>query len=440
MKIRDLSVAQKIIAGYLVLALFALVAILVALIGIQREARVSESLVNRDFRAVSLLRNLRSSLLAQERLEQQFLILHDATLLTILERRQTEFARDWQQFTTLPLDNHPEATEQVARLEKEHPAILQHLESASRRDTETYLKKTVEPLRLALFEHLDYIAQQREESMDQALQELYSSSGRAYQVTLILLFAGLGVGGGVAAWVTRGIHRSIQRLIAAAQQAASGRFDFSLEEFGDDEFGRLAKEFRVMGEKLRELEVRSLDANPLTHLPGNLAIERELELRILSQLPFAHVYIDLDHFKAFNDRYGYQKGSEVIALVGSIVREEVSRLGNSEDLVGHIGGDDYLVLTTPEHAEPLAQAIIARFEAIRDSFYSEEDRLRGHFEGKDRFGEWRRFPLMSISIAVICSENLAFPSAHAISIECAKMKEHLKNLPGNNYLIDRRRR
>ena len=118
----------------------------------------------------------------------------------------------------------------------------------------------------------------------------------------------------------------------------------------------------------------------------------------------------------------------------------VERVGNAEDLVGHIGGDDYLLLSTPDKAENIAKDIIKKFENMLGSIYTPEDLEAGSYEGIDRFGEKRIHPLMSMSIAIICSENLEYPSIQEISLECAKMKEHLKNLPGSNYLIDRRRR
>ncbi|MCK7492802.1 MAG: adenylate/guanylate cyclase domain-containing protein [Comamonadaceae bacterium] len=159
---------------------------------------------------------------------------------------------------------------------------------------------------------LSEAARNREAIIDHSLQQLYSESTRAYRFTLVLLVLGSAIGGGIAIRVVRGIRRSLQRLTEAVRETAEERFDPSFQEIGDDEFGRLAGEFVQMGIKLRDLKRQHLDANPLTHLPGNLAIERELERRIASGEAFAHVYIDLDHFKAYGDRYGYQKGSDVL--------------------------------------------------------------------------------------------------------------------------------
>jgi len=434
-----LNVGQKIVVGFLVVALFSLAAILFALIHIQQQVNISGDLVHRDFKALNLVRDLRTNLLAQERLEQQFLILKDAELLVLLKQRNQEFDTLWSSLLKLELDEVTALKQPATALLAERDNAIALLTAQKTRKAGAFFSERLAPLRTTFYEGLDEISKNRQELIDISLLDLNQLSIRAYRTTLVLLILGLAIGGVVAFRVVRSINHSIQRLALAARQASEGRFDFSLGSFGRDEFGHLASEFLTMGKKLLDLQKRLLDANPLTHLPGNLAIEHELERRIVSLEPFAHIYIDIDNFKAFNDRYGYQMGSEVISRVGKLAKEVVEELGNQEDLVGHIGGDDYLLLSTPEKSERLAKEIIARFDKMTD-IYTQEDLDNSYYDGVDRFGDERRYPLMSISIAVICSENLEYPTHQDISQECAKMKEHLKNLPGSNYLIDRRRR
>jgi GGDEF domain-containing protein len=240
--------------------------------------------------------------------------------------------------------------------------------------------------------------------------------------------------------VILGIHRSLGALTRATKQVAAGSFDHPIDIRSRDEFGELAREFMLMGRKLGELEKMHLDANPLTHLPGNLAIDRELDRRIRQGHSFAHMYIDLDHFKAYGDRYGYHAGSAVLAEVAGLIKRIVNRRGDTNDLVGHVGGDDYIVLTVPDRVEEMARELIEEFDRKVPDFYSQEDRQAGYFVAKDRFGVEREFPLLSISIAIILSQNLEFSSQQAFSRECAKMKDYLKTLPGSNYLINRRKK
>ena len=194
-----------------------------------------------------------------------------------------------------------------------------------------------------------------------------------------------------------------------------------------------------MARKLEELEQASLDANPLTRLPGNLVISRELEDRIAQKRPFAHLYLDLDNFKAYNDHYGYNAGSDVINRVGELLRRIVAEQGEKDDLVGHIGGDDYMILTDPERAEHLAKTIISEFDSMVPEVYDAKDLEAGFIVGVDRYDVKRSFPLLTISIAVTLSENLENPTLPMISLNCASIKDHLKRLKGSNYLIDRRK-
>ncbi|OGR30261.1 MAG: hypothetical protein A2005_00665 [Desulfuromonadales bacterium GWC2_61_20] len=435
----QLNVTEKIVAGYLALAFFSFGALLLALFAIHSQAAISRGLVNRDFKAVGLIRDLRGNLAAQERLERQFLILHDSDLLSLRQSRSQEFSASWKALALLDLDDIlPLHTTAAALMRQQETlgALLQGNSPAA----ELLLEKELLPLRSTLDKGLLEASHNREALIDRSLQQLYNESDRAYRFTLVLLVVGVAIGGGIAIRVVQSIRHSLRRLTEAVRDTAEERFNPSLHEIGDDEFGRLAGEFVQMGIKLRDLKRQHLDANPLTHLPGNLAIERELERRIASGEPFAHVYIDLDHFKAYGDRYGYQKGSDVLAFTGELIRRNVEVNGNPADLVGHIGGDDYLVLTTPGCAEPIARSIIKEFDEARKTFYTSEDCADGQYEGIDRFGEKRTFPLMSISIAIICSDNVINPTRHSISAESSKMKEHLKQLPGSNYLVDRRKR
>jgi hypothetical protein len=108
-------------------------------------------------------------------------------------------------------------------------------------------------------------------------------------------------------------------------------------------------------------------------------------------------------------------------------------------MVGHIGGDDYMILTSPQRAEDLAKSVITQFDRLVPEIYDAKDLQAGFIVGTDRFDIKRSFPLLTISIAVTLSENLENPSLSMISLNCASMKDHLKRLKGSNYLIDRRK-
>lgn len=433
-----LTVTRKVAAGYLLIVTFTLVAIVYALSSLHAQKMRSERLISVDFQAMGLLRNLRHNLLAQETLERQFEILHDPALLDLLDGRRAEFLSLRNGLSRLPL---PEVQDRLDPVMGQYQARSRNLLDRLRKEEIRVPETEVRDLRGRLIHHLDAAVADREQEMDATLAWFNVESAKAFRTTLLLAFLGIALSAPAAMAIILSIHRSIGALTRAAKEIAAGSFDSPIA-LADraDEFGLLAREFRDMGHKLRDLEQLRLDANPLTHLPGNLAIDRELESRLVAGTPFVHLYIDLDHFKAYNDRYGYRAGSEVIARTAELVRQTVARHGAPGDLIGHIGGDDFVIVTAAcDRTETLARSLTESFDRMIPDFYSEEDRRVGFYSAKDRFGDKRDFPLLTISIAIVCSDHLETPSPQAISRECVKMKEHLKTLPGSNFLMDRRK-
>ena len=184
--------------------------------------------------------------------------------------------------------------------------------------------------------------------------------------------------------------------------------------------------------------VRELGANPLTGLPGNPIIEQNIRTRIQSNQPIAVLYIDLDNFKAFNDAYGWVQGDVVIKALAVILCNVVQEFGNKDDFVGHIGGDDFLLLTTPEHASTIAEKIIAEFDKIIPTFYSADARERGYLIAKDRRGRPFRAPVATVAIAIVTNEEHELQTPAQIASIAAEVKKYVKTHPGSHYAFDRR--
>lgn len=189
---------------------------------------------------------------------------------------------------------------------------------------------------------------------------------------------------------------------------------------------------------LRRTE-RDLEANPLTRLPGNVSILNELDRRLNSKSLFAVYYLDLDKFKAYNDKYGFEHGDEVIRETARILIRAVQEIGKPEDFIGHIGGDDFVVVTASDIVDNLCQKIIADFEKTSPSFYSEEDKKRGYIVGRDRKGQEQKIPLLSISIGVVTNESRKIEHLAQIGEIGAELKEHAKRLERSNYIVDQRK-
>lgn len=183
---------------------------------------------------------------------------------------------------------------------------------------------------------------------------------------------------------------------------------------------------------------RNRDANPLTGLPGNVEIQREISKKITNNTPFAVVYADLDNFKAYNDVYGFSNGDVALKMTAEILSNSLRQHGDKNDFLGHIGGDDFIIVTTPNDVDNICNSIIAEFDnRIRDK-YSMEDVKRGLIFTYNRSGELVKFPMMTISLAVITNEYREFYTYLQISEIAAELKKKAKSIEGSNFVKDRR--
>jgi GGDEF domain-containing protein len=187
---------------------------------------------------------------------------------------------------------------------------------------------------------------------------------------------------------------------------------------------------------LRRAE-RDVSVHPTTLLPGTVQIERDFGERIRSGESFAVCYADLDHFKEFNDRYGYHRGDRIILIVSRILRDIVVARA-SGGFVGHIGGDDFIFCVPMEAMQICCEEILEVFDALIPLQYGLEDRDRGYFIGKDRRGHEYQVPLMSLSIGVVTNENREFTHTAQVSELATEMKSYAKTLSGSLYVVDRR--
>lgn len=185
---------------------------------------------------------------------------------------------------------------------------------------------------------------------------------------------------------------------------------------------------------------RDQNANPLTKLPGNAIINRTILQRMTS--PVAVLYVDLDNFKSYNDKYGFAMGDKIIEFTASKLIFSIRHAGNPGDFLGHIGGDDFVIVSTPDKAEAIAQHICQQFDQGIAQFYNEEDRQRKKIIAYDRQGILREYPLISVSIAIITNQKRELTSMPQIAQLAAELKHYAKTKPfgaiGSNYVKDRR--
>ena len=184
---------------------------------------------------------------------------------------------------------------------------------------------------------------------------------------------------------------------------------------------------------------RNVAVHPSTRLPGTTEIEREIRVRLDGGAPFAVCYADLDHFKEFNDRYSYYDGDRVILIVSRILRDVVKGLCPRGGFVGHIGGDDFIIVLPLGCVQEICAEIISVFDTLVPYQYSAQDRRAGYFFGKDRRGHLHRVPLMTLSIGIVTNQYRAFSHPAEVSETATEMKMYAKTLPGSVFVVDRRR-
>lgn len=181
-------------------------------------------------------------------------------------------------------------------------------------------------------------------------------------------------------------------------------------------------------------------ANPLTGLPGNEFIQRQITKMLSHSVHFDVCYIDIDNFKPYNDRHGFELGDQVIKAVGEVSNDVIQSIktGCSISFAGHIGGDDFIVITRPKNSVAICNEIIATFEAMLPKFHTMKECKNGYYRSKGRDNSEKRFPLLSLSIGVVSTEVHPVTSSAEISSLASDLKKRAKQVQGSVIIRDRR--
>jgi GGDEF domain-containing protein/CHASE3 domain sensor protein len=439
---RRLKISDKMLLGYAVLAVLCLVVGVYALYNLQRINDLNTTIVKVDVVIQESSARMMDALLAMDAYEKRFLLLGTDDMASLFQKRKREFDASFLVMAALPRRDG-RALEQIEQMGQAYAGLFsEEIELVkagrlrqARAISDGQLKEVGDRLTAAL-RALNAEARQAEESR---MEKVGAVGRRAFLTTIALCCSGMLLGAVASLVVTHFVSSSIARLTEATDHYAEGDFAFDPQITTGDEIGVLSQAFLAMGRRLAKLEEMSLDASPLTRLPGGVAIEREVQKRIDSGLPLAFCWIDLSNFKAFNDRYGYARGNEVIKRTAAIMESAVQALGTAGDFLGHMGGDDFAVLTAPAVKEELAREIIARFDRQIPDFYDPPDRERGYILGRTRQGVEVRFPLMTMAIAIVTNEHRKLSSFPQVTAIAAELKEKAKIRSRSTFLLDRRR-
>lgn len=428
---RKMTLIQKLAASCVAIAIFSMAATLFATTGLFSLNRIVKDIAGNDFATINSINRLLDSINAQEKYAAKYSILKSPEFLDLFQRRETEFLDTFKQMgnTVSPMRLAPVSGSYVI-FRASADTLLQNKTT----DLQS-LKNSAEQVRNAI----DKLYNDQKALLSDKLESANNKQNLTVRWSFLISFTGFFLALVVITVFIYTTSSSMRKLKRATFRIAEGDFDYDPQIPAGDEFGDLAHDFTRMAAKLKVLEQMCLDASPLTRLPGNIAIEKVLDRKLQEDEPFAVCYADLDNFKAYNDRYGYIKGSEVIKMTGEIIYDAVKHNSNEDAFVGHVGGDDFVMVVPAGDAGPVCTSVIDMFtEKVREH-YNEEDLAKGAIEGADRYGVHRIFPIMTISIAVLTCRKGEYDSAVKIAKAAVQIKEYVKETPGSNYLINRRR-
>ncbi len=182
-----------------------------------------------------------------------------------------------------------------------------------------------------------------------------------------------------------------------------------------------------------------LDTNPLSKLPGNPSIQARVEREIEQGGEFAVLYLDLNNFKAYNDIYGFDAGDHILKATANLLVKLTIQNVNSRDFIGHIGGDDFIIVTDFERSEKLAETIVTSFDDISPSFYTKEDRERGYIVSTDRQNNVKKFPFLAIAVGIVHNKFRPLTSFAQVSNIGSELKKAAKTREKSFYILDRRK-
>jgi diguanylate cyclase (GGDEF)-like protein len=187
-----------------------------------------------------------------------------------------------------------------------------------------------------------------------------------------------------------------------------------------------------------EMQATAIDANPLTRLPGNNSIQKAIQEAIDEYRDVGVIYTDLDHFKAFNDAYGFITGDDLLIFNAEILHTALRKICDGEGFLGHIGGDDFVVVLPADKMREFGAEVVRSFDEGAPAFYSEEDRQQGYIAAYDRQGNLCRFPIVSISLGGMKLRSYYFTRYVEVAEVCAEVKHKAKEMRGSNLFVDRR--
>ena len=437
-----LTLRYRIFLGYMAMVFFTLVVGGYAIWSLIELNRISTGIILNDASTQEKLTKLNDLLLAQNLYEKRALTFGESDAEQVFWSRSREFRsllsemKDIQPSLEGAIDNvRADHTKYDNLFATEISLVRNERKDEANLLSSTQLKKVFDEMLISLKD----ISLKIKDRQNRNIARSYSFGEKALMMTIMLSVGALLFGIFFASFITKYVTTAIDRLKAATVSIQRGDFDSFPEIGGADELADLAISFKEMSARLKELGEINLDANPLTKLPGNLAIEKELLTRLNETRGFSFCLADLDNFKAFNDRYGYARGSEIIKWMGELLSAVKGELGGTDDFLGHIGGDDFVIICSPENVQSMCRRIIEEFDKGIGQFYDADDLKKGYIVSVDRSDKPVIVGIMTLSIAVVNTDRTVIREPKEVAMKVAEIKQYAKTFAKSIYIMDRRR-
>jgi diguanylate cyclase (GGDEF)-like protein len=439
-KYLKLNIANKMLLGFLPLFILTVLMAAYALASLARLNGINKSIIQEDIPLLLAMDKMMSSIYSQELHGDRYMILKNVKNLELYEDERLAFKNQIMIISNLP-GKDKNVVDRLSSLHEEYNSIFKNwFKSIDMPDSDQSVStKRIGEKQNELIGLIRETSSRTSSELNEKMRSASLIGSMSSRIFLVFCIFSILIGLGAAITITRNISGAIIRLKNATHEIAKGKFDYTPEIHNQDELGELSHSFSEMAKRLKRLEEMYLDTSPLTHLPGGIAIENMLKKRIDSGNLFAFCLIDLDNFKAYNDHYGYARGNQVIKNTAQIIEKAVKKHGTDETFYGHIGGDDFVIISSIDQYAKICRFIVAEFDNTVDKLYDSKDLRQGFIIRKTRKGVEEKFPMMTISIGVVTNQKRQLKHVVQVGEIAADVKNYAKSKPGSLYYVDRRK-
>jgi len=435
-----LNIANKMLLGFFPLFILTVLMAVYALTSLTRLNGINRGIVKEDIPLMLAMDKMISSVYSQELHGNRYMILKNEEIMELFEDQGQEFRNQMLLIRDLSEKNQA-VIDKISVLHQEYNLAFRKwfrfidMPDSDQSDT----IKQIEEKQNELVDYIRNVSNQTSSSLNEKTRSASLIGSASFRIFFVFCVISILIGSGAALTITKNISGAIIRLKNATREISEGKFDYTPDLHNQDELGELSRSFSQMAIRLKSLEEMHLDTNPLTHLPGSIAIENVLNKRINSGVLFAFCLIDLDNFKAYNDHYGYARGNQVIKATAQIVEGAVKKNWTDETFYGHIGGDDFVVIASIDQAENICRFIVDSFDKTVSELYDAKDLKQGYIMCDSRKGPKKKYPIMTISIGVVTNKKRKLKHVVQVGEIAAEVKNYAKSKPGSVYYVDRRK-